>query len=295
MDSWYCHFGQGTGFRTHVIQAACIYHKHWKLPNHTLEAHNGYYLELDTRTDTWNNVWGEELSMPLTKEVADEKIRVFDTESTNSRFQFLYTHPGSVAMDMSGRPHLLFKIAVEGGLAGCQLGRGQKKLFYTRWDGEKWTELVPVSGEALEDGDMNEDGDIVANSPSDIQVVFAVNNETHVDISYWETTNGGVTWEKGESLYVADISVASEMKTSRFIRNGHAGARIAAYAEIPNTEGMYRQLLLLKDDGPIRRAVKDADICQGFQVSDTGSLCIAPAPSPSPSSQPITAHRSKPM
>jgi len=272
-DSWYCRFRPGTGDRDHMLLAVCVYHKHWMPPNHNLEAHNGYYLELDTRTQKWYNVKGEELTdMPLTKERADELVQVFDTEHSDV-FTFHYVHPGSVALDNDGRPHLLYKISVDGEVEGLRVGRGRKKMFYVKWNGSHWTEPISVSGP--DGAEFDEDGDIeFLESGSRLEAVFAVSNKTHSTVASFVSNDTGQSWNPGQPLMT--LKGPGKFRTSAFVANGRPDARIAAYLLEPNQRqiGAYRKCYLIGNDGAIRRPIRQADVCHGELVGEKGSLCV---------------------
>ncbi len=70
-DSWYVAFEKGEDDNIIVLYS---YHRcHSKNGVHQGERFNGYYMELDTKNDTWSNKQGEKLNVPLTKEDSDAK------------------------------------------------------------------------------------------------------------------------------------------------------------------------------------------------------------------------------
>lgn len=243
--------------------------------NHYLEAYNGYYMEMDTSTQIWYNVQGRQLTnLPLTKERADELIQVFDTEHSQ-QFTYKYTHPGSVALDMEGRPHFLYKIAVSGETQGPKVGRGRKQLFHVRWTGEKWTRPISVTGKGP--GDFDEDGDFVVDKDGKrghVEVIFSVNTPTNASIVVWESFDRGKSFQRGASLYTIANGSGIRLKNSALIYNGRPDARIVAYSIDPKRIGAYRGIYLIGSNGAIPRPKADADICAGQLVGNKGTICV---------------------
>jgi hypothetical protein len=323
-DSWYCRFRGGadssrsqTNEYNHYILAVCVYHNHWMPPHtHTLEAHNVYFMYLDTRSGTWYNVQGDALmsfpephedhfditvdslyyaedptkrlklvgdetelyhQMGLTKEMADAQAMVIDTEN-NDRFGFKYLHPGSVAIDEQGRPHLLLKIAVDGEKDGLKIGRGRKRMFYVKWTGTQWTEPVAITDRYYDRNpeqqvEMDEDGDIILHDATTISVIFPLNNSTCAEVSMWNSVDGGVTWDKEKSLY--SVEGIGKLKISALIRRGRSDAQVVAY----NLDGTrrndpYRKLYLIGKNGAVPRKQIESDICHAQKVSDTAVQCL---------------------
>jgi len=61
---------------------------------------------MDTKTGNWRNIKGTPLSMPLTKEEADEKTLVTRTDGN-------WTFQGVLDLDPDGNPHLGITIGEE--------------------------------------------------------------------------------------------------------------------------------------------------------------------------------------
>lgn len=307
---------------SHLILAICVYHNHWMPPyTHTLESHNAYYMYLDTRTGNWYNVHGDILMsfpdpdkdhyeitvdsiyyaedptkrsklvnnetklsqiMGLTKEMADNKARIIDTEhDSDNVFRYNYLHPGSVGIDEYGHPHILLKIAVDGELDGLKIGRGRKRLFYMKWTGTKWTTPIAITEHYFDHTNRSttlqvendEDGDIIIENSNHITVIFPINNDTHADISVFRTVDGGITWYKDHSLF--RLENMGKLKISALIRHGHDNATIVAY----NLDGTkkndpYRKLYLFGKHGVIPRTHYRANICSVHKVSDTAVKCV---------------------
>ena len=63
------HFSKG---QNNDVIVAYNYHV-CKGPKHDGERHNVYYMRFDTDKNEWYNVKGEKLTLPITKEQADNK------------------------------------------------------------------------------------------------------------------------------------------------------------------------------------------------------------------------------
>jgi hypothetical protein len=139
-DGWSCRFRAGSHSARHIISAACSYQRLRTGPDTrtddgraqlrkkrtsalpalqpiTLSAsYNAYYLELDTRSQTWRDVRGNALDeLPLTKERADGLLLALDTETplrASSPELNPFIRPVAVTMTRPGRPHLIFQAPV---------------------------------------------------------------------------------------------------------------------------------------------------------------------------------------
>lgn len=98
-DSWYAWFDNGND---NTITATYIYHPCGFWFWHTKDRINCYYMRMSCNDDTWNNVEGRALLMPMTKERADldTLIRKTGTERSNR---------GTCRVDNMGHPHTFFR------------------------------------------------------------------------------------------------------------------------------------------------------------------------------------------
>ena len=233
-DAWYAWFDNGLG---DTITATYVYHP-CKLRGHTKERYNGYYMKLNCQDDSWENVKGEALALPVTKEYADEKTRVCDTGSERSNH-------GTCRVDEDGHPHLFFR-------------QGPGQVRYYRWLGNAWQAPVAVTGE-----DSSQDGDMMADSPEHIRMLL-----THRapdgggEVCWWETTDGGLTWAKGACL-IASPTMGFDV--GALVRNGLPEGRMVAAGNPREAQHLYRKLFLIGDDGPVQRIEEEASQPEALQ------------------------------
>ena len=230
-DSWYAWFANGQG---NDIIATYNYHV-CKEPNHNGERHNCYYMVMDTDTKEWRNVAGEKLTLPVTKELSDEKTLVVDTDTD-------WTVRGAVRLDIKGYPHIIFyKGENNGGKHAVN-----KKVIYYRWTGKKWmTAESPNLPEAT--------GDILVSSPKKASLLLAAKINDVPELAWWKTKDGGNSFEKGKVLYKGK---KGSIGTSARIRNAHPDARVIIYG---NHKGDYRKMYLVGNHGPIKRLKTEAN------------------------------------
>ncbi len=230
-DSWYAWFTNGQG---NDIIATFNYHV-CKEPNHDGERHNCYYMVLNTDNSEWRNVKGEKLTTPVTKEEADVKTLVTNTED-------MWTVRGAVRLDNEGNPHIIFYM---GEHLGLKHG-GPKQVIYYRWTGKKWMTAestdLPVAT-----------GDIMVSSPKKASLLLACKINGNAELAWWNTKDGGKSFKKGEVLYNRKKSGIS---TSAIIRNAHPDARVIIYG---NHKGDYKKMYLIGDKGAIKRLKAEAD------------------------------------
>ncbi len=243
VDSWYPYLTKGEGDE---IIVSFDYHLCWdgaSAPDargHTANRQDLYYMVFDTGDGTWRNVEGEQLPMPLTREVADEKALV-------ARSNGLWTFNGTSTLDPAGHPHIGLTMGQDvGGPTG-----GPKQMRHFRWTGEEW---VGGHATALPIGN----GDLLA--PSSQHVRYLLDWRTPARdgaISWWESRDGGETFALGETLLQKP---AVGFAISAFIRNAHPDARaiVAQYPEGTTSRFMH----LVGDNGPIRRPRSEATVLE---------------------------------
>jgi hypothetical protein len=224
---------------------------------HSTERKNLYFAKFDTKENRWMNVKGETLSLPITKELADEKTLAVDTGN-------MWTFNGITKVDADGQPHINAYIGED---IGWQIG-GPKHASYHRWNGKKWVGDIK-NGLPIGRGDYLVDGDNVR------FLLSGVNPETDMThIRWWESQNGGLDFQPGELLLeFGDYKVepGEEIRTrpkslsnldspgsaaSAFIRNAHPDARMIIAEKPEGSE--WRRMYLVGDKGPIAR-VKTTD------------------------------------
>jgi len=225
-DSWYAWFDNGRG---DTITASYIYHP-CANPKHNAHRQNTYYMQLDTQSGQWSNVQGARLTLPVTKESADQLTLIEDTGTVRT------TH-GTAHVDAAGRPHLVFP-------AG-------KDVRYYRWDGKAWQKPVAVGAA----GERMHDGDFFVDSPTSVRMLLAQTTEAGHEIAWWNTTDGGLTWLKG-AVFMA--SKERSFNLSAMIRNAHPDAVMLLASRSAAEPHLYRQMHLVGAHGALVRPAAEA-------------------------------------
>lgn len=256
-DSWYAYVSKGLN---NEIVIGFDYHYCWdrEAPRnnrggHSTERKNLYFVKFDTINDSWSNIHNEKLSIPINKEVADQKALAVDTGE-------LWTFNGSTKVDAKGNPSISAYIGED---IGWQIG-GPKRAAYFSWNGDKWIGNFD-SGLPIGRGDFLTEGQEVKFMLSGID---PQTNKTSV--RWWNSNDSGVSFKKGEQLlafgdYVVEPVEQEKSRpkslsnldspgsaASSFIRNAHPDARIII-AEKPDGTN-WRRMYLVGDNGPIRRS-----------------------------------------
>ena len=229
-DSWYAWFTNGQGDE---IIAAYNYHR-CREPKHIGERHNGYYMMMDTKDGVWRNVKGEKLTVPVTKDYADEVTLVVGTGD-------LWTVRGTTDLDDAGNPHVTFEVG-EG--MGLHHG-GPKQTTHYRWTGQQW-----VTGGATE-VPISAVGDILVSSPTEVNLLLGGD-----EVAWWHSTDGGQSFAKGEVLIKRE---RTRFSLTSMIRNPHPNARVIAAGNNRADKNDFREMYLLGDNGPVKRLKSEAD------------------------------------
>ena len=161
-DSWYTHYSRG---QNNDVIVSYNYHV-CKGPKHDGERQNVYYMRFDTDKNEWYNVKGDKLTLPITKEQADNLTLVYDTGD-------LWTHNGIVRLDDEGNPHIT---SYEGKHEGLKHG-GEKSIVHYYWSGNEWVRTKSSGLPVVAKGEM---------------------------VALWKSTNGGKSFTKKEILLQAE-------------------------------------------------------------------------------------------
>ena len=253
MDSWYASVSKGHG---DDIIITFDYHLCWDNGagingrGHTTERHDAYYMAFDTKNDTWRNVTGETLTIPVTREVADEKTLVARTGDGN------WTFNGSVHLDEEGNPHIATNIGKD---IGLKWG-GPKQTTYYRWTGKEWLGGKPVSTVSRTDN-TDSRGDFIVKSPT--EVTFALGYEEKAQsgdgndavIAYFKTTDGGENFVKDKELLRRK---GATWALTAIIENAHPEAQIIVAEKTADTP--WSKVYLVGENGPIQRPAAEANI-----------------------------------
>jgi hypothetical protein len=243
VDSWYAWASRGIG---DDIIVGFDYHICWDRGagvngrGHTTERHDAHYMVFNTKTGVWSNVQGEELSMPLTREEAEQKTLALNTGDE-------WTFNGSVKLDAKGYPHIATNFGKDfGAITG-----GPKLTHHIRWDGSKWSEPSAVNGQnsGLTRGDFS------VTSPQDIKFILADTDGSDGVVSKYSSADGGETFMKDKELLRRD---KASFAITTLIKNAHPDAQVIVAERSRKTP--HRKIYLLGDNGPIQRNVNEATL-----------------------------------
>ncbi len=230
-DAWYAWFGKGLG---DTVTATYMYHP-CAYPGHSKARQNVYYMKMNAADGSWENVLGESCEVPITKEAADRKTRLFDSGADRCNH-------GTCRMDGEGHPHVLFRY--KGG-----------QVRYTRWTGRAWTDPVAVISDGEEKG---QDGDLVVESPTRVRAMLMRTKGGQHEVGWWSTVDGGQHWEQEAPLFSRpggglDIGALIEQGSGR-------GLVVVSEGRVP--EHLYRKMYLLGEKGPVGREAAEASLIQ---------------------------------
>lgn len=228
-DAWYAWFDAGRG---DTITASYVYHP-CANPGHNAHRQNTYYMQMDARDGSWTNVQGVKLSLPVTKEAADQFTLVQATGPVR-------TNHATSHVDDSGWPHLNFRIGPE--------------LQYFRWDGKVWLPPVaigPAGGRAM-------DGDFRIDSPTSVRMLLTSSDgRGGGEVGWWTTTDGGRTWTKGATLLSTPDHVLME---TAIVRNAHPDALMLLGSRRRGAAHLFREMFLVGEHGPLARPAAEASV-----------------------------------
>ncbi|CAM3971089.1 MULTISPECIES: BNR-4 repeat-containing protein [Pseudoalteromonas] len=239
VDSWYAWVEKG---ENDEIIVGYDYHICWDGKagingrGHTTERHNAYYMTFNTKDGTWRNVQDEQLNLPITREVADQKTLAFNTGEK-------WTFNGSVHLDAKGHPHLATNVGKD---LGYKTG-GPKQTTHIRWDGSNWIVNDAVNVAAVA---SNQDtrGDFMVKSPDEVSFILEFKDGDDGVISYWNSNDAGKTFDKGNELIRRK---GANWALTSIIQDGHPDARMIV-AEKQKGEAN-RRVYLIGDNGPVKR------------------------------------------
>jgi hypothetical protein len=255
-DSWYASVSKGAG---DDIVIGFDYHYCWDRDaprnnrgGHSTERKNLYFVKFNTNNNSWSTVKDEALTLPITKDVADQKALAVDTGD-------MWTFNGITKVDAQGMPHINAYI---GNDIGWQIG-GPKHASYFAWDGENW-----VGG--LDNGLPIGRGDFLVEGKNVRFLLSGIDPETDkTKVQWWVSHDTGFNFTPGEVLLEFGDFLGEPSKemlarpkslsnldspgsaASAFIKNAHPDARIII-AEKPK-KSEWRRMYLVGDNGPIGR------------------------------------------
>lgn len=248
VDSWYAWISKG---QNDDIIVSYDYHVCWdggagvNGRGHTTERHDAYYMTFNTRTNTWKNVTGDELAIPVTREVADQKALVARTGGVG-----FWTFNGSAHLDENGHPHISTNIGKD---IGKKTG-GPKQTSYFRWTGTEWVGGNPVNPQARIDG-VDTRGDFIVRSPTEVSFILGYKDGSDGVISYFDSTDGGQSFTKGDELLRRP---KAGWALTALIEDAHPEARMIVASKVGKT--FWRNIYLVGDKGPIPRAASETEL-----------------------------------
>ncbi|MFC1518614.1 BNR-4 repeat-containing protein [Pseudomonadota bacterium] len=247
-DSWYAWISKG---QDNDIIVSYDYHVCWNNGagvngrGHTTERHDAYYMVFDTDKGTWRNVHNSPLTLPVTKEHADEKTLVARTGGAG-----YWTFNGSAHLDQNGYPHITTNIGKD---IGMKTG-GPKQTSYYRWTGSEWVGGKPINPQSRVDN-TDSRGDFIIHSPMDISVILGFKEQDDGVIAYFNSSDGGDNFTKGQELL---RKPKASWALTALIENAHADARMIIAEKQKGTN--WNRIYLVGDSGPIKRDAKDSKL-----------------------------------
>jgi hypothetical protein len=195
-------------------------------------------MVFDTKAGVWKNVKNEPLSMPLTKEAADEKALVSEIPDD-------WTFQAITDIESNGNPHVSVKVGPDIGARRS----GSKRIQHYRWDGHNWSQSNTTT---LPKGD----GDLEVKSAEEVSLyIESKTNDEIGEVSRWDSSDGGSSFQKGQTFLQREDA---GFVISALIDNPHPDARFIVAEKRERT--YYRKMYLLGDSGSIQRKKKDADV-----------------------------------
>lgn len=220
-DSWYAWFQEGAD---NSIVSSFNYHQCGTANGHSSLRLNSYYMKMNTETDSWETITGEKLIMPLTKESADEMVKIHDSKGKKTQL-------GTVQNDGNGIPHLYFK--------------NKGHFSYAFRENDNWN-VIDVKDPKFNLGDA----DISFGGENKVRIIATTSTSETAKIAWWTTQDEGQNWIKELPLFSSN---SGNLVMSSLIRNAHPDARVIV-AEIPNSPmAVDSKMYLIGDNGAVKR------------------------------------------
>ncbi|EWH08846.1 hypothetical protein DS2_15344 [Catenovulum agarivorans DS-2] len=241
-DSWYVWATRG---QNDDIIMGYDYHYCWNghPRGHIPERHDLYYMVFDTKNNSWRNVKSEPLSIPVTRQIADEKTLVARTGGDD-----MWTFNGTAHLAPNGYPHLSINVGKDTG----QPWGGAKQTRYYSWTGKAWIGGHQVNNQLSQN--RGSEGDFVIESNNKVKFTLAYQEKNNdAVVADFHSQNGGQSFSKGhELLRINGVS----WSVSSLIQDAHPDARILVAAREKGTQ--WQKVYLLGDNGPIKRVKSEA-------------------------------------
>jgi len=228
-DSWYAWFAKGKG---DTISAEYVYHPCADAPKHSNGRFNTYYMRMDCKDDSWDNVQGVKMITPLTKEYADKNTLIEYSGKTK-------TNHGVCRYDENGYPHLYFF-------------HGKGQLEYQQWTGTAWTKATTV----MPSGGGS--GDIIVDSPTSTRLLLISSPAKNTaELGWWKTTDSGLTWSKGSVIYTVTDDASDGLETGTLVQNYTQDGMIVLSQRVSKTN-LFRKMSLMGVNGAVKRPLNEA-------------------------------------
>lgn len=236
-DSWYAWAAPG---KNGDIIISYDYHFCWDREaapderGHHGERHNVYYMVFNPEKNSWRNIKGQDVAIPVTRDVADEMTKIFESDE-------LWSFNQSSALDAEGNPHIGIAMGPD---SGVRHG-GPKSMRHFRWTGSQW---VGGHDAGMPDGR----GDIQPVSADKVSFLISSRDKKGFgNVSWWDSVDGGENFKRGKTLFQKK---GRNFSTSAFVKNAHPDARIIVAENAPR-DSKFRNMYLIGDKGAVKRKV----------------------------------------
>lgn len=239
-DSWYVWVSKGQG---NQIVLSYDYHVCWLRGEgpqglgHVTQRHDLYYMSMDADTESFTNIRGQSLPMPMTKEAADRLTLVTKTGDK-------WTFNGSAKLDSRAYPHLAINI---GDNMGQNTG-GPKQTYYFRWTGKNWTRGTAVNKSAVETNTPTRGDFSIKGQQAQFWLAYQEQNDGV--IATFETQDQGTTFMKVKEHLRRSNATWS---ISALIENAHPDAQMLVAEKIAGER--FHRVYLIGENGPVSRKV----------------------------------------
>ena len=125
-----------------------------------------------------------------------------------------------------------------------------KQTTHYRWNGNEW-----VGGTSVSNTEAR--GDFKLSSELDVSYLLAYKEETDGVVAWWNSTDGGASFMKGDELLRRENS---SWAISSIIRNAHPDAQVIVAEKPPGSD--FRYMYLLGEGGPVPRDRSDATLLE---------------------------------
>jgi hypothetical protein len=240
-ESWYMWFEKGPN---DTIICAYCFHPH---PHQGgVERYNVYYMKLNCGDDSWENVTGTTLNMPLVKADADAYTLAYDTSGD-------FVHEVLARLDPNGYPWIVFPL-------------GDDYVYKSmRWTGSAWTAYTEI------DGSRNQQvGDLMVLSATSAKVVLSGYDTSTKDwsVSWYETTDSGASWQWTSDLF----RDTDKHRLSSLYLDGHPDAQLLiGEQQAPGKMYLYGESGYVQRGGPLFNPTDDTYSQQNSATTNYGS------------------------